>query len=137
MFSIVCSSHHVSTDLCHITVLWTLDSARILALVLQLYERNKLKLKYKKNLVREQTSLILGVTRVSLQRSARQDSAATWRIVLPAQRYASAGTAMAVSLSVCLCQSHVGVLSKGMDGLVWCLAWRLLSISHTLCYEEV
>jgi len=50
MFSIVCSSHHVSTDLCHITVLWTLDSERILALVLQLYERNKLKVKYKKTL---------------------------------------------------------------------------------------
>ena len=30
---------------CHITVLWTTVSARILALVLQLYERNKLKLK--------------------------------------------------------------------------------------------
>jgi len=29
-------------ELCHITVLWTPVSARILALVLQLYERNKL-----------------------------------------------------------------------------------------------
>ena len=29
--------------MCHITVLWTPVSARILSLVLQLYERNKLK----------------------------------------------------------------------------------------------
>jgi len=43
-FYIVCSCH-VSTVLCHITVLWTPVSARILAVVLQLYERNKLKLK--------------------------------------------------------------------------------------------
>jgi len=37
-------SCHVSTVLCHITVLWTPVSARILALVLQLSVRNKLKL---------------------------------------------------------------------------------------------
>ena len=41
----IISSCRVSTNfLCHITVSWTLVSARILALVLQLYERNKLKL---------------------------------------------------------------------------------------------
>jgi len=38
-------SCYVSTVLCHITVVWTPFSATILALVLQLYERNKLKLK--------------------------------------------------------------------------------------------
>jgi len=36
---------NVSTIWCHITVLYTPVSARILALVLQLYERNQLKLK--------------------------------------------------------------------------------------------
>ena len=41
----IISSCRVSTNfLCHITVSWTLVSARILALKLQLYERNKLKL---------------------------------------------------------------------------------------------
>ena len=43
-------SCNVSTVLCHITVLRTPVSARILALVLQLYERNKLKVKVKLDL---------------------------------------------------------------------------------------
>jgi len=41
-------------------------------------------------------------------------------VILPAQRYASAGTSygpVSVCLSVSL--SQVGVLSKGMNGLIW------------------
>ena len=30
-----------------------------------------------------------------------------------------------LSVSVCVCLSQVGVLSKGMNGLIWFLAWRL------------
>jgi len=49
---------------------------------------------------------------------------------LSTQRYASAGTSygpVSVSVSVCLslCLSQVGVLSKGVDGLICFLAWRL------------
>ena len=65
--------------------------------------------------------------------------------VLPARRrYASAGTiAMALCLSVsvsvrdCPTRCSVGVLSKGMDGLTWFSAWRLLSTSPALCSKEI
>jgi len=40
-----------------------------------------------------------------------------------------------VSVSVCL--SEVGVLSKWMDGSSWFLAWELPSTCHTLCYKEI
>ena len=46
---------------------------------------------------------------------------------LPARR-----CALFPSVSVWLCLSQVAVLSKGMDGLIWFLAWRLLSTSPTL-----
>ena len=45
-------------------------------------------------------------------------------LVLPARRYASAGTSYG-PVSVCL--SQVGVLSKWIDGSSWFLACRLLS----------
>jgi len=38
-------------------------------------------------------------------------------------------------LAVALCLSQVGVLSKGMNGLIWFLAWRLLSTSPALSCE--
>ena len=40
-------------------------------------------------------------------------------------------------LSVSVCLSQVGVLSKGMNGLIWCLACGLLSTSLTLCFKEI
>jgi len=40
--------------------------------------------------------------------------------------------AMALCPSLCVCLSQVGVLSKGVKGLIWFLAWRLRSTSHTL-----
>ena len=33
--------------------------------------------------------------------------------------------------------SQVGVISKGMDRLIWFFAWRLFSTSPTLCYKEI
>ena len=50
--------------------------------------------------------------------------------------------AVAQGLSVCLCPSvfvthKSGFYRKGlMDGLIWLLAWWLLSTSPILCYEE-
>jgi len=42
---------------------------------------------------------------------------------------------------VCVCLSvrlsQVGVLSKGLNGLIWFLAWRLLSTSPILCFKEI
>jgi len=58
---------------------------------------------------------------------------------LPARRYANAGI-LAMTLCPCLsvCLSHVvGVLSKRMDGIIWFLAWELLSTSPTLCFKEI
>jgi len=55
--------------------------------------------------------------------------------ILPARRYASAGTSyvpVSVCLSVCLTQD--GLLSKSTNGLMWFLAWRLLSTSPTLWF---
>jgi len=66
--------------------------------------------------------------------TARRD-----QTVFPARRYASAGTSyspVSVCLSVCVCLSGVGVLSKRMNGLIWFLAWRLFSTSLTLCFKE-
>ena len=37
--------------------------------------------------------------------------------------------------TICLCLSEVGVLSKGMNGLIWFLARRLLSTSTALCFN--
>jgi len=54
------------------------------------------------------------------------------------RRYASEGTnydPVSVSLSVCL--SQVGVLSKWMDGSSWFLACRLLLIYPTVCCKEI
>jgi len=59
-------------------------------------------------------------------------------LFLPARRYASAGTSYGpVSVSVCVCLSRVGVLSKWMDGPSWFLALRLLSTYPTLCCKEI
>jgi len=38
---------------------------------------------------------------------------------------------------VYVCLTQVGVLSKGMNGLIWFLAWRLLLTSPALCFKEV
>ena len=55
---------------------------------------------------------------------------------LPARRYGSAGTSYGpVSVSVCL--SQVGVLSKWMDRSSWFVACVLLSTYPTLCYKEI
>jgi len=43
--------------------------------------------------------------------------------------------AMASYLSLCL--SQLGVLLKWLEGLSWFSAWRLLSTSPTLCFEEI
>jgi len=45
--------------------------------------------------------------------------------------------AIALCLSVCVCLSQVGVLSKGMNGLMWFLAWRLFSTSPALSFKEI
>ena len=55
-------------------------------------------------------------------------------LVLPARRYASAGTSYG-PVSVCL--SQVGVLSKWVDGSSWFLAHRLLSTRPTPCFKEI
>jgi len=53
---------------------------------------------------------------------------------LPARRYASTGTSYG-PVSVCL--SQLGVLSKGMNGLIWFLAWKLLLTSPSLCFTDI
>ena len=46
--------------------------------------------------------------------------------------------AMVLCLSdVSVCLSRVGVLSNGMNGLIWFLAWMLLATSPTLCFKKV
>jgi len=56
---------------------------------------------------------------------------------MPARRYASAGMALCLSVCLCrnlsvrLCLSQVDVISKGTDGLIWFLAWRLPSASQS------
>jgi len=42
---------------------------------------------------------------------------------------------MALCLSVCLCLSQLGVLSKRLNESVWFLATELLSTYHTFCYR--
>ena len=55
---------------------------------------------------------------------------------LSARRYPSAGTSYGpVSVSVCL--SQVGVLSKWMDGSSWFLAFRLLSTYTTRFLKDI
>jgi len=44
---------------------------------------------------------------------------------------------MSFFLSVCLCLSQLGVLSKEMNGLIWFLAWKLFSTSSSLCFKEI
>ena len=58
--------------------------------------------------------------------------------LLPARCYASVDSLLAMALCPCLygCVC-VGVLSKGMDGIIWFLAWGLLSTSPTLCFKEI
>ena len=58
------------------------------------------------------------------------------KIILPAQRYASASTSYG-PVSVCLCLLQVGILSKGMDGMIWFLARGLISTSRKLCRKEI
>ena len=53
---------------------------------------------------------------------------------LPAWCCAGTGTSYGC-LSVSLLQ--VDVLSKGINGLIWFVAWRLLSTSPTLCFKEI
>jgi len=43
---------------------------------------------------------------------------------------------LAVALRPSVCLSQLGVLSKGMNGLICFLAWWLLSASPTLCCKE-
>ena len=43
--------------------------------------------------------------------------------------------AIALCLSVCLCLLQVGVLLKGMDGLVFDMG--VSSTKHKLCYKEI
>jgi len=46
---------------------------------------------------------------------------------------------LAIPLCLCLSQvslSQVGVLSKGMNGLIWFLARRLFSTIPTLCFKQ-
>ena len=40
-------------------------------------------------------------------------------------------------MALCVCLSQVVVLSKGMNGLIWFLAGRLLLASSTLCFKEI
>jgi len=66
----------------------------------------------------------------------------TPRSFLPARRNASAtarvlAMTLCPSVSVAVCLSQVGVLSKWMDRSSWFLACRLLSTYHTLCCKEV
>ena len=42
-----------------------------------------------------------------------------------------------VSVSLCVCLSQVGVLSKRLEGSGWFLAWRLPSTYHTVCRNEI
>ena len=58
------------------------------------------------------------------------------RVSTPARLYASAGTSYG-PVSVRLCLSQVGVLSTGINRLVWFLAWRLLLTSPTLFCKEI
>jgi len=51
---------------------------------------------------------------------------------LPVQCCASPGASYD-SVSVCVCLSQVGVLSKRMNELSWFLAWELPSIHPTPC----
>jgi len=58
--------------------------------------------------------------------------------LLPARRYASAGTSYGpVFVCVCVCLSQVDVLSKRMNESSWFLAWELHSTYPTLCYKEI
>ena len=54
---------------------------------------------------------------------------------LPARRYASAGTSYG-PMSVSLCLSQVGVLSKRSSESSWCLALWLASSCRTRCHKE-
>jgi len=51
----------------------------------------------------------------------------------------SCGAMRAWVLALVLCPrlSQVGVLSKGMNGFICFLAWRLLSTGPMLCFKEI
>jgi len=57
--------------------------------------------------------------RLSSHRPTRPDS------FFPRDAMLARVLAIALCLSVCVCLSGVGVLSKRMNGLIWFLAWRL------------
>ena len=81
----------------------------------------------------KQRSVIVNLSSTDCRLAERSCTPA--RSFLPARRFAGAGTGYGpVSVSVCL--SQVGVLSKGMNGFVWFLAWRLLSTSPTLYVKK-
>jgi len=61
---------------------------------------------------------------------------ASLKALLPARRYASADTSYG-PVSVCLCLSQVGVLSKRMNKSGWFLAGELPSTYSTLCCKEI
>jgi len=44
---------------------------------------------------------------------------------------------MAPCLCLSVCLSQTSVVSKGMDGVIWFLVWRLLSTSLALCFKEI
>ena len=60
----------------------------------------------------------------------------TNRAFLPARYYASVGTIYS-PLSVCLCLSLIGVLSKRLNESGWFLALELLSTYPALRYKEI
>ena len=55
---------------------------------------------------------------------------------LPTRRYASAVVSYGPVSVMSVCLSQVGVLSKGMNGLIWFLAGKLLSTSPTLRFKQ-
>ena len=58
--------------------------------------------------------------------------------LLPVRRYASVGSCYGpVSVCLCLVLSQVGVPSTEMNGLIWFLAWMLLSTSPKLLFKEI
>jgi len=44
---------------------------------------------------------------------------------------------LAMALSLCLCLSQVGILSKRLNELGWFLAWKLVSTYPILCFMDI
>ena len=94
---------------------------------------------------------LFGNSRALTKEKLRQKATGRWIIhpcsnfryvinsAFTARRYVSAGTSYGpVSVSVSVCLSQVGVLSKRSDGIIWFLAWGgLLSTRPTLCFKEI